>query len=1173
MKRLFKWLLILLLLLLLLVAAALGVSWVLAGTDGGFRFATRQLDERIEGLQISEPDGNLSHGISTREISFGNAAMSVQARGIDAAWRAGCLLRAAFCLDRLVVNELVIETFAADEPEARSIGDIALPTIKLPIDLTATDILIKTLRFQPPGDAPVQELTDVSLSATTQGNRLHIDTLSTQYQNYTVSARGDMQLKGDYPLDMVVNLDAQNVVDEQDLTGTVTLGGSLRELQIAADVKGAVNVHLQGRLQALKQKLPATLTLASTAAGWPLDTMTQVKATDVSLVIDGNMDDYRISLDTHLGGEQIPDTQLSLAGFVNPQRLLLPDLSILTLQGAITGDAAVSFQDKITWLSNLTIKNINPAVKYPDITGQLNGRIKANGSVENGQWTLTVDHAEIDGVIRQYPLKLDVVVSKSLDDEWLVDTLTLENGNNNVAINGRISDTWDLQAKLKLPQLQNLWPGLAGGFDADINMAGKLANPDIDLQAAATVVKFNDLLVQNLSMQATIDQAALRNSKLILSASQINSGTQKINNATITLDGTRAEHRLKLFADGPQKTSVDLLATGGLDQQNNWLGKLQQVTLEIPAHKITLRKPTTLAWKAADKKFSVDPHCWVSLESSICLQNQVLAEASGHAEIALEAYALERLNLFLPANSTLKGTLSTDATVLWGKEQPGGFNVLLKSAIDAGSVSVTDDNDTPAVFDYNTLTLDADINASRIDTRLTVSSTSMGDATVSFSLDPADEDKSIEGQVDMTGFDISFVQAFVPQFDEISGIINASGKIDGSLTDPRFNGEIVLENPVVRADILPLEIVGGQITTVVKGKRAFLDGELDTGVSAAGDGRLVLEGSANWQQVNWRADVMLDGENLSIVLDPVVESAVFPRLQVSAQPGQLRVTGNIDIPSARIEVADIPKGAVNLSDDVIIIEDIELTRARTAAVSANKLNLIVAVDVSLGDDVDLSAYGLTASLTGDMNVAIKGPNPPQLGGEIKVYEGIFKQYGQNLKADGQVLFIGPVDQSRLDIKAIRDIDGEDRVAGLHIQGNVGAPEINLFTEPADKPQESILSYIVLGRDIGDTSDQNANLLASAALALTVKGGRTIGSDVAESLGIEEFALETSGQGDDTQLVVSGRLNDRLLLRYGHNVFESGVPTLYLRYDITRKLYLEAAQGAEKAVDLFYSFSF
>lgn len=1167
MKRLFKWLLILLLLLLLLVAAALGVTWVLAGTDGGFRFATRQLDERIEGLQISEPDGNLSHGINTSEISFGNAAMSVQARGIDAAWRAGCLLRAAFCLDRLVVNELVIETFAADEQEVKSIGDIALPTIKLPIDLTATDVLIKTLRFQPPGDAPVQELTDVSLSATTQGNRLRIDQLSTQYQNYTVSARGNMQLKGDYPLDMVVKLDVQNVVDKHDLKATVTLGGSLRDIHVAADVKGAVNAHLQGRLQALKQKLPATLTLTSPAAGWPLDTMAQVKATDVSLVIDGNMDDYRITLDSHLGGEQIPDTQVSLAGFVNPQRLLLPDLSILTLQGAITGDAAVSFQDKITWLSDLTIKNINPAVKYPDITGQLNGR------VENGQWTLSVDHAEIDGVIRQYPLKLDVVVSKSLDDEWLVGTLTLENGNNNVAISGRVSDTWDLQAKLKLPQLQNLWPGLAGGFDADISMAGELANPDIDLQAAATVVKFNDVLVQNLSLQANINQAALRNSELTLTASQINSGTQKINNATITLDGTRAGHRLKLFADGPQKTSVDLLATGGLDPQDNWLGKLQQVSLEIPAHKIRLRKPTTLAWIAATKKFSVDPHCWVSLDSSICLQNQVLAEASGKAEIALEGYALERLNLFLPANSTLKGTLSTDATLLWGKEQPGGFNVLLKSAIDAGSVSVTDENDTPAVFDYNTLTLDADINASRIDTRLTVSSTSMGDATVSFSLDPADEDKSIEGQVELTGFDISFVQAFVPQFDEISGIINANGKIDGSLTDPRFNGEIVLENPVVRADILPMEIVGGQITTVVKGKRAFLDGELDTGVSAAGDGRLVLEGSANWQQENWRADVMLDGENLSVVLDPVVESAVFPRLQVSVQPGQVRIIGNIDIPSARIEVADIPKGAVNLSDDVIIIEDIELTRARTTDVSASKLKLIVAVDVSLGDDVDLSAYGLTASLTGDMNVSIKGPNPPQLGGEIKVYEGIFKQYGQNLKADGQVLFIGPVDQSRLDIKAIRDIDGEDRIAGLHIQGNVGSPEINLFTEPADKPQESILSYIVLGRDIGDTSDQNANLLASAALALTVKGGRTIGSDVAESLGIDEFALETSGQGDDTQLVVSGRLNDRLLLRYGHNVFESGVPTLYLRYDITRKLYLEAAQGAEKAVDLFYSFSF
>jgi len=113
---------------------------------------------------------------------------------------------------------------------------------------------------------------------------------------------------------------------------------------------------------------------------------------------------------------------------------------------------------------------------------------------------------------------------------------------------------------------------------------------------------------------------------------------------------------------------------------------------------------------------------------------------------------------------------------------------------------------------------------------------------------------------------------------------------------------------------------------------------------------------------------------------------------------------------------------------------------------------------------------------------------------------------------------------------------------------------------------------VLGRDINDTSSAEQNLLATAALALTLKGSRGTATNIAESIGIKEFALDARGQGDDTEVVVSGKLNDRLLVRYGQSVF-SAANTLYVRYDITRQLYLEAAKGASAAVDLVYSFSF
>jgi len=154
--------------------------------------------------------------------------------------------------------------------------------------------------------------------------------------------------------------------------------------------------------------------------------------------------------------------------------------------------------------------------------------------------------------------------------------------------------------------------------------------------------------------------------------------------------------------------------------------------------------------------------------------------------------------------------------------------------------------------------------------------------------------------------------------------------------------------------------------------------------------------------------------------------------------------------------------------------------------------LRVDVDVTLGDDVEVDAYGLVANLTGDIGVSMRSPDPVNLSGSITVVDGIYKQYGQNLQASGDILFVGPVAATRLELQAVREIETENRIA--------------------------------------------------------------------------------RGTGDDTELVVSGRLNDKLLVKYGRSVFDTE-STLYLRYDLTKKLYVEAAEGVEQAVDLFYEFSF
>ena len=52
------------------------------------------------------------------------------------------------------------------------------------------------------------------------------------------------------------------------------------------------------------------------------------------------------------------------------------------------------------------------------------------------------------------------------------------------------------------------------------------------------------------------------------------------------------------------------------------------------------------------------------------------------------------------------------------------------------------------------------------------------------------------------------------------------------------------------------------------------------------------------------------------------------------------------------------------------------------------------------------------------------------------------------------------------------------------------------------------------------------------------------------------------------MVATGYLSEKLSLRYGVGVFEP-VNTFALRYELSRRLYLEAASGLASSLDLFY----
>ena len=358
----------------------------------------------------------------------------------------------------------------------------------------------------------------------------------------------------------------------------------------------------------------------------------------------------------------------------------------------------------------------------------------------------------------------------------------------------------------------------------------------------------------------------------------------------------------------------------------------------------------------------------------------------------------------------LEGQLNADSTLKWNNKKEEGFAVELAADVSNGAVVV----DTGAGADepdmrlaYQSLTLKALVDPYTVVTDINLDSAQIGNANIALTLNPKHEDKTILGTVSLKGLDAEIAKPFLQTFDEVDGRVDVNGDISGSLSDPLFNGTVSLKKPLLKSKDLPLGVEDGELSARLNGNTADIEGVLTT----TGDGTLIIGGNAKWQREKWSANITVDGEDLSIRQKPLVSSTVNPSLRIALTPESVAVTGDIEIPEAEIIVEEKSVAVASLSDDVIVIEDEEAkAREEAAKNSAAGPDISTNVTINLGEKVNLSGYGLTSRLDGNIRFEKDNNDPPQLGGEIRIVEGFYKSYGQDLEIkDGQILFIGPIE--------------------------------------------------------------------------------------------------------------------------------------------------------------------
>lgn len=1209
------------------LTVAVLTGWAILGTQAGSRWALA----RVPGLSVENFHGHLGGQWRADHLLWQQDSSRVELQAPTFAWSPACLLRMTLCIDQLDVEQVSLQ-FPPSGDE--SSGPIQLPDLKLPVALQLGDVRVGRLLFngseelkglqlaahwtaagmqidavhlrrddlvldlsgllQPSGDWPLTASGNLSLPYAPGGapwtvalkidgdllKTLKLDADSSGYLPAKLS--GELQpLAENLPAQLRITADGFKPsadlpdtlqLNQLDLTakGDLSRGYQLQGKAVLPAEKGPVDLLLQGKVDAKgaqitgldvnagdKQSLKLSANLdwqqgfsADAKIAWldfpwhrlyPLIDEPQVALRTFNGEIaykDGN---YLGNLTANLDGPAGPFSVVTpFSGDLT--QVFLPELKLSAGQGKAEGHLNLQYADGVAWDTALDLSALNPAYWVAELPGTLAGPLRSKGEFKNEQLKLNAD-LDLKGRLRGQTAVL-AAKADGAGEQWTLANLDLRLGDNRIQGSGSLQQRLAGQIDIKLTRLAQLWPQLRGQINGRLDVAGTLKAPQGKLGLKGQQLAFADNRLQTLSLDASLDNA--QRAKIDLKGSGLQSGDTQVGTLTASAQGDIRQQKVQLDLAGPL-VKLALALDGNLDQ-GNWRGRLASGDVQAGGQDWRLQAPARIE-RLADGRLTFAAHCWVSGASSLCGEDQRLMPEP-KLRYHLKQFPIDSLAAFLPKDFAWQGRLNADLQLDLPASGPKGI-----VSVDAsGGTLRVKDKAQWLDFPYETLKLETTLNPRRIDTQLNFRGGQLGELLLQAQINPLPKNKPITGNFSLMGLDLAVARPFVPMVEKLSGKLNGNGRISGGLLAPQVNGSVNLVGGEVSGPELPISLEGLNVQALIAGESVQLNGGWRSGKAGQGS----LKGQVDWGQA-LAMDLQLQGTQLPVTVEPYAELEVAPDLKISLKNDRLAVAGKVRIPRGDITVRELPPSTVKVSDDTVII-------GSQTEEGKPPMAMAMDIDVVVGEDrLNFSGFGLTAKVQGQVHI---GDNLDTRG-ELWLNDGRYRAYGQKLDVRrARLLFAGPLDQPYLDIEAIRKTD--DVTAGIRLSGSAEQPTTQIFSEPA-MSQEQALSYLVLGRPLSTTGEDN-NMLAQAALGLGLMGSAGVTSDIANKLGIRDFDLDTQGSGNNTAVVASGKITEKLSLRYGVGVFEPA-NTIALRYLLSKKVYLEVASGVASSLDIFYKRDF
>lgn len=1139
-------------LLLLLPLLFLAVVWWGLSTDDGTKQILAATQKKLGNLRYEYVSGNLLDGLVLRnaEWQLKNGTL-ITGNHLEINSNPNCWQSKKICIDSGTIDRLTIN-LPAKKPVS---NEIKLKSLSLLLAIETSDVHVGELVFKHPAMKPIS-FTEAEFSGSITESRINLTHFNTRWKALSLQGTGALTMRDDYPVDLEGSITRS--FGDLVFHSNWNTSGDLKNLVLDSAITKPFNAKLNGVISLLDRRRPADMTLQWQEMAMPFKSeKPAVQINKGSVNIKGNWPAYNAKGTALIEGEHIPAGELGLNGILTTKQIAFAPLTINTLDGSADGRGVFSWSDGIRWNVDYQAQQLNPGSHWPGLTGDISGTVSVNGELNEGQVHYRFDDIDLKGTLNDRAITTTGSIGKN-ETGWIINRFNLNNTVNHISANGGVGDS--IKLVFSVADAQSLIPEAHGDLHGELIVNGEIKNPTLKGSITSAALRYKNIALKNAKVEGIARDFGNDYSDLTFRAANIHIDERHLMQPDMQFHGTRADHIIEITGSTEPLNAMALNIIGTFDEHRNWNGTVNSAKSLLADRPLRLTRPFTAVWIQENQTLAVEPHCWRYDFASVCIKESALIGKTGVVKFALDQLPLESIAEFIPSDVQVSGILRSSGELTWGPNQNPTASI--NSYVENATARLREKlNKKQLTFDIPVARLNITSNGYQIKSHLRLQSDKFSEVTADINMNTALRSYPISGDVFLSDTELDWVKDFLPDINLLNGTLGGKARIAGALFDPKINAQIRLKNGQVRSELLPIDIKNIDVAMNIDGKDATV-----TGSAQANNADVKISGTGSLTDTGLTSDLSVIGKEIKFEHEYAENVIISPNLTFRINEELIDVAGTVDVPRATITLQSLNNDGVILSDDIIVVDNQESSQ-KQSTVGAAGFN--TRVNISLGEQVSVDSYGLKADLGGNFTFALASERPPSVTGQIDVSNGNYKAYGQQLKIrNGLITFTGPIEQTALAIEAVREI--KDVNAGVRINGTLKSPTTSLFSEPP-MPEEDILPIIVLGRSL-DLERDDASLLRKAALLLGVNTGQRISSKLASELGIDDFSLSAWGTGDDTQILVSGRINDRLVLRYGVGVFKNN-NSLYLRYDLAEKLYLETSKGLESAVDIFYTFDF